>query len=352
MMIPNFYVQDFLSQPEALRTALKYFDPHSLSPITQSLASRAFDRIVITGMGASLYGAYPAWLILTRASIPTLLVDGSELLHYARSLMNEHTLLWVLSQSGLSAEVVALLDDLRSAPVGGLLAMTNDPASPLAQAADAAVFLHAEPEKSVSTRTYLNTLALAQLTALALVGAPFQATYTELQQTAGSLELYLQEWQQHVQAIGAMVGQPKSLAVLGRGPSMANVQTGALVQMEAAKYPALAMAAGQFRHGPLEFVGPGDVQILLAGEAITLPLQRRLFDDLRALQATPLWLECSSKIDPSIPPEARVPAPNVPGTGLPLGEILPLQLTSVYLAQSAGLEPGKFRYISKVTTQE
>jgi glucosamine--fructose-6-phosphate aminotransferase (isomerizing) len=352
MMIPNFYLQDILSQPEALRTALEHFDPHSLMSITQGLASQAYDRIVITGMGASLYGAYPAWLILTRASIPSLLVDGSELLHYARSLLSERTLLWVLSQSGFSAEVVALLDELSSSPVGGLLALTNDPASTLARAADAAVYLHAEPEISVSTRTYLNTLALAQLTALALVGSPLENTFSGLQQTAVSLELYLQEWQQHVRMIGAMVGQPKSLAVLGRGPSMANVQTGALVQMEAAKFPALAMAAGQFRHGPLELVGPGDVQILLAGESVTLPLQHRLFEDLSALGTTPLWLDCRLKEDAPVPQDACLPAPQVPDAGLVLGEILPLQLLSVYLAQLAGREPGKFRYISKVTTQE
>lgn len=352
MMIRNFYIQDILSQPAALRKALEHFDPHRLMPIAQGLASRVYDRIIITGMGASLYAAYPAWLELTRASIPSLLVDGSELLHYARSLLNERTLLWVLSQSGLSAEVVALLDELDSSPVGGLLAITNDPASPLGAAADAAVFLHAEPEISVSTRTYLNTLALAQLTALALVGAPLEKNYSGLQQTADSLDLYLQEWQQHVQVIGAMVGRPKSLVVLGRGPSMANVQTGALVQMEAAKFPALAMAAGQFRHGPLELVGSGDVQILLAGESVTLPLQRRLFEDLSALRTTPLWLDCRLKEDTPVPPDACFPAPLVPDAGLVLGEILPLQLLSVYLAQMAGREPGKFRYISKVTTQE
>jgi glucosamine--fructose-6-phosphate aminotransferase (isomerizing) len=352
MANPNFYVQDILSQPQALRTTLDKFDPASLSRVVKSFACGEYDRIIITGMGASLYSAYPAWLQLTRASVPSLLVDGSELLHYTRNLLNARTLLWVQSQSGFSAEIVALIEVLRDYPIGGLLAITNEPASPLAQAAEEVVFLHVEPEQSVSTRTYLNTLALAQLVALALVGAPLEPAYSELGQTADALETYLQDWQQHVQTIGAMVGQPKSLTLLGRGPSLANVYTGALVQMEAAKFPALAVPAGQFRHGPLEFVGPRDVQVLLAGDDATFHLQQRLFDDLVALQAHPLWLECNQNLDASIPGEARLPAPNAPGIGLTLGEMLPLQLLSVYLAQSAGREPGKFRYISKVTAQE
>jgi glucosamine--fructose-6-phosphate aminotransferase (isomerizing) len=352
MTIPNFYVRDILSQPQALRSALDKFNPDVLARAAQGYARRAYDRIIITGMGASLYGAYPAWLLLTGASIPALLVDGSELLHYTRHLLNETTLLWILSQSGLSAEIVALLEVLSDHPVGGMLAITNDPSSPLAKAAEAAIFLHAEPEQSVSTRTYLNTLALAKLVALTLIGAPLEPAYTELRQTADALEIYLQEWEQHVQRIGALVGQPKSLTVLGRGPSLANVYTGALVQMEAAKFPALAIPAGQFRHGPLELVEPRDVQVLLAGDGPTSHLQRRLFEDLASLQTTPLWLECNQNVNAAIPGDARLPAPNVLGAGLPLGEILPLQLLSVYLAQSAGREPGKFRYISKITTRE
>jgi glucosamine--fructose-6-phosphate aminotransferase (isomerizing) len=261
-------------------------------------------------------------------------------------------LLWVQSQSGLSAEIVALLEVLHDYPAGGLLAITNEPSSPLAQAAKEVVLLHVEPEQSVSTRTYLNSLALAQLVALTLVGNPLQTAYSELGQTADALEAYLQDWDQHVQTIGALVGQPKSLTILGRGPSLANVYTGALVQMEAAKFPALAVPAGQFRHGPLEFVGPRDVQVLLAGDDATFHLQQRLFDDLVALQASPLWLECSQNLDAAIPGGARLPAPHAPGIGLPLGEMLPLQLLSVYLAQSEGREPGKFRYITKVTAQE
>jgi glucosamine--fructose-6-phosphate aminotransferase (isomerizing) len=205
-------------------------------------------------MGASLYGAYPAWLLLTRASIPALLVDSSEPLHYTHNLLNENTFLWILSQSGFGAEIVALLEVLSAHPVGGLLAITNDPASPLAQAAGASILLNAKPEQSVSTRTYLNTLALVQMSALALIGAPLEPAYTELQQTADALEVYLEGWEQHIQRIGAMVSQPKSLALLGREPSLANVYTGALVQMEAAKFPALAIPLGSFVTVPLNWL--------------------------------------------------------------------------------------------------
>jgi glucosamine--fructose-6-phosphate aminotransferase (isomerizing) len=92
--------------------------------------------------------------------------------------------------------------------------------------------------------------------------------------------------------------------------------------------------------------------VILAGDDATSHLQQRLFEDLAALQTTPLWLECNHNENAVIPGSARIPAPGVPGVGLPLGEILPLQLMSVYLAQSAGREPGKFRYISKITVRE
>ena len=64
------------------------------------------------------------------------------------------------------AEAVALVEAC-SAP---LVALTNDPLSPLAVGADVTVEIHAGVEHAVSTRSYVNTLAAAQLVGDALAG--------------------------------------------------------------------------------------------------------------------------------------------------------------------------------------
>src|SRR5438094_1253289 len=73
-----------------------------------------------------------------------------------------------ISQSGASPDVVAVLDEARkqNRPT---LAITNDPESPLALAADCVLQLHAGEERAgAATKTYLNSIAAVAL--LAAVG--------------------------------------------------------------------------------------------------------------------------------------------------------------------------------------
>src|SRR5512143_3778019 len=104
------YIEEILSQPEVLLKALPRFDLQALNTLKQKLDRQEFDRIIITGMGASLYGGYPAWLLLAGHGLPVHWVDTAELIHYAGALITPRTLLWVISQSGRSAEIVLLLD--------------------------------------------------------------------------------------------------------------------------------------------------------------------------------------------------------------------------------------------------
>jgi glucosamine--fructose-6-phosphate aminotransferase (isomerizing) len=342
----NPYVLDILSQPEALRNALHRTDLNVLEALAERLRTGDIQRVVLTGMGASYWAAYPAWLALVTAGLPAVWVDTAELLHYARGSLGERTLLFAFSQSGQSVEIVSLLDT----NTGPVLAVTNDLQSPLVAVAEIALPIHAEPEQTVSTRTYLNSLAVGQLAACALSGNDPQVLRNELHQTADSLEIYLKDWEKHLEQIQTRLGLPETLAILGRGPSLASAMAGALIQMEAAKFPALGLQTGEFRHGPIEIARPGVHVIVLAGPPETVSANRKIYQDLKAYQAQPHWVDCSL---PAKPEKNDLPAPVVGGlAGLPLAEIVPLQLLSVHLAQARGIQPGKFNFIGKVTLKE
>ncbi|HYO17392.1 MAG TPA: SIS domain-containing protein, partial [Dermatophilaceae bacterium] len=145
------YLQDIHLQPEALERVLAA----GLAPDVRALLDRAgqFDRIVMTGMGSSMFGQYPSFLRLANAGLPVWSIETAELLGSARGLITEHTLLWITSQSGGTAEVVALLDRLEIRPAA-ILGVTNDPASPRASGASAVLELHGGAEHTVSTRSY------------------------------------------------------------------------------------------------------------------------------------------------------------------------------------------------------
>ena len=344
-MTNNPYILDILSQPETVKTALEKFDPAMLAPLATAIRNGDFDRILITGMGGSLYASYPVWLHLASAGLLALWVDTAEFIHHTSSLVTSKTLLWIVSQSGKSAEIVSAIDFQRMAKPAALIATVNDLESPLAKAAQFQIPIRAGAEYTVSTRTYVNTLAVGQLAALALLGENVEIARQELLKTAAAIETYLANWEERVQQIGEQIGFPKRLAVLGRGPSLAATHTGALILGEASKYMATPYQAGEFRHGPLELATPDLTVILFEGPQQTRELNLRLLKDLRGHQVHAFCVG-SGKND------WQVEIPDVPEIGRPLMEIIPLQLLTIHFAGQIGVEPGKFFRTGKITLAE
>ena len=339
------YILDILSQPNSLQNALEKFDSAPLAPLAKAIRNNDFDRILITGMGGSLYASYPVWLTLANAGLPVLWVDTAELIHHTPMLVTSRTLLWIFSQSGKSAEIVSAIDFEQIQKPAALIATVNDPESPLAKAAQVQIPIHAEVENTVSTRTYVNSLAVGQLAALVLLGKDVETARNELMQTASAMEAYLANWESRVQQIGNALGFPKRLAILGRGTSLASTYAGALILGEAAKYMATPYQAGEFRHGPLELATPDLTVLLFAGPQETQSLNLRLLKDLRGYQVNAFWVGTEKN-------EWQIEIPSVPSIGQPLMEILPLQLLSIHFAEQIGVEPGHFFRTGKITLAE
>jgi glucosamine--fructose-6-phosphate aminotransferase (isomerizing) len=330
------YLQDIHLQPEALERVLAA----GLSPDVRALLEDAgqFDRIVMTGMGASLFGQYPSFLRLVGAGWPVWSVETAELLGPARGLITGRTLLWITSQSGGTAEAVALLDQLQVRPAA-ILGITNDPASPLAAAASTVLELRSGAENTVSTRSYLNTLAASALATSHILG---EAPDRELARAPERVADYLREWDRHTTALDQALPE-STMFILGRGASLAATLTGSLIIKEAAGRSVEGLSVPQFRHGPLEMAGPDLSVILLAGDPVDHALNAAMRRDLTAFGARVAWLDTTIDSD-------GLSMPNLSGpVSRPIAEIIPLQLLSVILAERADHEPGTFHKIGKVT---
>ncbi len=254
------YLEDIRQQPAAVAQLLD----SGMSEECRHLLGRAqkYDRIVMTGMGASLFGMYPGFLRLASAGLAVWEVETAELLGPANGLITPNTLLWLTSQSGSSAEIQALLDRLPHRPAA-TLGVTNDPLSPLGTHADVVLELQSGPEHTVGTRSYVNTLVATAMAVATVLGQPFDP---ELSRVPDRLSAYLGGWDEHVQKLDQSVPE-STIFVLGRGASLAAARTGSLVIKEASGRPVEGMSVPQFRHGPLEMAGPGVTVLLLAGRA-------------------------------------------------------------------------------------
>ena len=336
------FVSEMREQPARLAALLDSDPAHRVRPLNVS----GFRRVILSGMGASHYATYPAWLTLVQAGIPAWWIEAGELVHHARELVEPDTLLWLTSQSGYSPEIQALLGGDQAGRPRTLIAMTNDPTSPLAAAADVVVEIHAGPEESVSTKSYLNSLVASLLLTHSLLGAPDPRD--DVARSGDELDRFLgNDWETNLDEATKAIGAPGHVVALARGAALHAAWTGALVLKEAVRYPAEGMSAGQFRHGPLELAGPQLTAIVVEGAASTAALNRGLAEELATAGSNALW------IGGSVPRGAvQMPSPVGYGIGARLGEIVPFQLVAVALARQMGIEPGEFVHSSKVTLGE
>jgi glucosamine--fructose-6-phosphate aminotransferase (isomerizing) len=343
----NPYIVDLLAQPSALRDLLNNYPLHMLDDLHKGLEQGKFDRIIITGMGSSFNAAYPAVIKLCNQAIPVQHINSAELLHYMEGMVGARTLLWMNSQSGRSAEIVRLLDHLKTPSPGTLLSFVNDSSSPLASRSDLSLHIHAGTEATVSTKTYVNMLAINLLAAVQMTGGDMDATIKEMQAAADEMEIYLSNWERQVEQLDSQLGEYNQPILLGRGSSMSAVWNGSLINKEAAKCVFEGMNAAEFRHGPLELVDQNFSAMILAGSPQTAFLNRSLGMEIISHDGRVCWLD--TKSDPDLP---TLLLPKTSDLTRPLVEILPFQMLTLVMANRNKLQAGKFRYIGKITDRE
>jgi glucosamine--fructose-6-phosphate aminotransferase (isomerizing) len=334
---PSPFERDIADQAGALRAIAQ----SALSPDLAALAGRQYDRIIITGMGSSHCAGLPIWRALVAAGYPAWWLDSGQLLD-SPQLITPATLLIASSQSGASGEVAALLrrieDGGRPAAVIGV---TNDPASPLARHADRLILLHSGKEATVSTKSYLNTLAALDRLASLLTGTPADDVWD----TVKAVEGFKRPAALADIAADFTSGPGARLVFVGFGDQAATALYAGLITKEAAKIPAEGYIGGQFRHGPLELAGPGLTAVLFCGDASARSSLRQLGTELAASGSTVLTVGNLGVADAVELPAAA----GCSSAQLALGAIT-VQYLAVALAQAKGITPGAFSYGSKVTT--
>ena len=343
----NDYIKDILAQPETLKNAVQGYPYQQVNELAEMLKNNEFDRVILSGMGASLDAAMPAARELSKLPIPIILLNSAELLNYHLSQITPKTLLWLHSQSGRSVELVNIVEAIRKSPPAVMVASVNDPNSPLAKAADLQLFIQAGEEATVSVNTYTNMLAINLLAAIHLTGGDVQTAQEELLLVSEKMAVFLADWENHLTRLDTLLGDFKTLFILGRGGSLCTVNYGALITKEAAKAAFHGYHAAEFRHGPLELVQPGFCAILFAGDKTAEKPNLVLAKDIQRHGGKVIWVGQETLSD--------LPTFDIPYLSdrvMPFFEMLPMQALSVVMAKRNGFEPGVFRYVGKVTTVE
>jgi glucosamine--fructose-6-phosphate aminotransferase (isomerizing) len=102
-------MEEIYQQPAALSGLRKYYSSPGVIPAKalRKLVSDWPPTVVFTGMGSSLFAAYPAQAYLSSLGIRSVVWETAELLHHHLKFLGPDTLLVVVSQSGETVEVLS-----------------------------------------------------------------------------------------------------------------------------------------------------------------------------------------------------------------------------------------------------
>ena len=243
------------------------------------------------------------------------------------------------SQSGQSPDLVEPLAALRA---GGAdtVALVNNTASPLAQAADWLLPLHAGPERSVAaTKSFI-----AQLVA----GARLVAAWSDNGPLAAALALLpavleraaAQGWARAVD----MLQGADSLFVISRGAGMAVAQEAALKFKETCGIHAEAFSSAEVQHGPMALVTPGFPLLILAPRGPALSGLLALAETMRQRGARVLLAA------PGGTPGAELQLVQAGDEQLdPISAVQSFYPLVEALSRARGFDPDQPRHLAKVT---
>ena len=310
--------------------------------------------VLIAARGTSDHAAiYAQYAFGLRNRLPVALAAPSMFLLYGSPPRLERSVVIAISQSGASPDIVEVVAAARAQGVP-TVAVTNEPGSPLAVAAEHVIALEAGPETAVAaTKTYTTQLlaiaalsaALAAPDARGAPGAFSAADEAALQSVPAALETALGA--HDAAALATRESGMTRAVVLGRGYEYATAREWALKLQELAQVLAHPWSSADFEHGPLALLEPGLPVLAIvpddvAGDGL-LDLLRRLRTEHDADVITVSGRADARDLDPIDP------GSTLPPWLAPTASIVPGQLFAAELAVAKGLDPERPRALTKVT---
>ena len=335
-MTSTFLDAELHEQPEALARLLDRQHAHALD-VADLFRRPDVQYIVIASRGSSSNAARYAQYLLGRAHrVPVAFATPSLYTLYEQPPRLDGALVIGISQSGSSPDVGSVVEEARrqGRPT---IAITNDPTSPLARAAEAVLPLEAGAEQSVAaTKTYLNSLgALALLFTASTRDAN---AFSELRRMPERVAAQLERSWTDVDRIGELAGG----TVMARGVNFGTAHEIALKMRELSGLLFEAYSSADLMHGPVAAIQSGWPVIAVAPSGPAQASMREAIDAVAARGAR--LIVVSDDAGAELPLVAGVPE-----WLSPLTAVVPGQLAARRIAELRGGDLDRPGGLSKIT---
>jgi glucosamine--fructose-6-phosphate aminotransferase (isomerizing) len=339
----SLMLQEALSSGDCIAHALTQ-DADRYAALGEQLRATQLYSAVTVARGSSDHASgYLAYLIMSRMGRLVTSLPMSLITLYKSPIIARDTLAIAISQSGQSPDVVEPMQYFRA---GGAVtvALVNDAASPLADAAEWTMPLHAGKEHSVAATKSV----IASLVAGARLVADWQND-PELKDGIAALPDALRAARSFGQdgdwsAAIDVLAPARNIMVVGRGISFPLALEAALKFKETSALQAEAFSGAEIKHGPMALIEDGYPLLIFATRGPTQASLVALADDMRARGARVL-LAAPADIASR---DLTLPTAAIPDLD-PIVAAQAFYTMAAKLSAARGMNADQPRHLSKVT---
>lgn len=355
----HFMLKEIMEQPRAAKA--------TITPRIQGgevvlegldLDLTGIQKILITACGSAYYaGCAGKYTIEKLCHLPVQTELASEL-RYSAPLVDEHTLLIVLSQSGETADTIAAMKECRSRGAR-ILAIVNVVGSTIAKLADCTLYTWAGPEIAVAT-TKGYTTQLLVLYLFALYAAKRRNTLEpgQYRRLIGELKGLPKLMQQaldmnpRIPRLAKKYHKAQSMFFIGRNTDYAVALEGALKMKEISYIHAESYAAGELKHGTIALIQEKQPVIALCCNPSVTEKTMSNIVEVKARGAEVLAVAERGNQKIVSLADDMIYVPKVDTLLAACVEIIPLQLLAYYVARENGCDIDKPKNLAKSVTVE
>jgi len=353
---PHFMLKEIHEQPQTLQNTLR-LQEHYLD-LMATFLERA-SEVFLVACGTSYHACLAASYMFSKlAFLGTYPVIASECIEqHGKSIGIDSTILAV-SQSGETSDTLTAVMTARER-AATILGLTNVVDSTLTRVSRVYIDQQSGPEIGVAaTKTFTSQVSVLAQLALRVAKKRGKVSQDEMDYLGERLknlpvdaETIIRTQEEKVRHIAKKYKDAKAFLFLGRGISTATAYEGRLKLMEIAYVPAIALPAGESKHGPIGLVEPGFPVVIVCPKDET---HRTLIGNIMEMKARGASViavveEGDQEIEKLADDYVEVPK----GIGEVLSPILfviPLQLLAYCMAVEKGYDPDMPRNLAKSVT--
>lgn len=308
------------------------------------------DEVIFSGCGTSYYiSISAAYTFAELTGVSSKAVPASELFLAPNAVLpqNKKILVFAISRSGTTSEIIKAVDFLQKNQLAECIALTGYPESQLAKTSNYSIVLpHIQEKSVVMTGSFTNLLLTTQLISGLFSG---NANYLEeLKSLPEKAKAIWNETEQLAKIVGENLDY-KAFVYLGLGGNLGLAYEGMLKMKEMTQAPSEAYNPLEFRHGPISIVTNDFLVVQIASHSIS-KFEQAIVKDIQRVNGTVLTV--GNELDQYASDYKLDLKANMTDSAKSILSLPFLQLCAYYRTHALNLNPDQPRNLNQVVVLE